>query len=83
MEDLSFTRKFNVGLGKSEIREILTSVYEALRVKGYNPISQIVGYILTEDPTYITNYNNARSDICRIDRDALLSELVDSYLNNK
>jgi len=49
-------------------------------LKGYNPINQIVGYILSEDPTYITNYNNARSLICRLDRDELLHELVVSYL---
>ena len=78
MED--FTIKFNA-LGKgSETREILSSVYEALRIKGYNPVNQIVGYILSEDPTYITNFNNARSLICRLDRDELLQELVTSYL---
>lgn len=76
-----FTRKFDVvdkGIGT---REILASVYDSLKVKGYNPVNQIVGYILSEDPTYITNYNNARSLICRIDRDELLQELVISYLN--
>jgi len=65
---------------KLEIHEILNSVYNSLKVKGYNPINQIVGYILSEDPTYITNYNNARSLICRIDRDELLQELLSSYL---
>ena len=74
------TRKFATVDNSAEIREILSSVYEALRVKGYNPINQIVGYILSEDPTYITNYNNARSLICRIDRDELLQELLLSYL---
>lgn len=75
-----FTRKFDV-VDKSRItREILMSVYDSLKVKGYNPINQIVGYILSEDPTYITNYNNARALICRIDRDELLAELVASYL---
>ncbi|MBQ2252901.1 MAG: IreB family regulatory phosphoprotein, partial [Clostridia bacterium] len=54
---------------EQEIRDILTAVYEALVEKGYNPISQIVGYILSEDPTYITNYNNARALIVKIDRD--------------
>ena len=63
-----------------QIREILSSVYDSLVLKGYNPINQLVGYILSEDPTYITNYNNARSLICRIDRDELLQELVRSYL---
>ena len=63
-----------------EIKQILTEVYDALKEKGYNPINQIVGYLLTEDPTYITNYNNARSMICKIDRDELLQVLVKSYL---
>jgi len=78
MEDA--TRKFNVLDNKTEMKEILSSVYNSLVIKGYNPINQIVGYILSEDPTYITNYNNARSLICRIDRDELLHELVTSYL---
>ena len=56
-------------------------MYNSLMVKGYNPINQIVGYILSEDPTYITNYNNARTLICRIDRDELLQELVKCYLS--
>ena len=63
-----------------QIREILSSVYDSLVLKGYNPVNQLVGYILSEDPTYITNYNNARSLICRIDRDELLQELVRSYV---
>ena len=62
------------------MKQILTTVYDALREKGYNPINQIVGYILSEDPTYITTYNNARSLIRRIDRDELLQALVKSYL---
>ena len=65
---------------EADMKRILTLVYDALKEKGYNPISQIVGYILSEDPTYITNYNNARSLICRLDRDELLQELLDSYL---
>ena len=64
----------------SEMKQILTTVYDALREKGYNPINQIVRYILSEDPTYITTYNNARSLIRRIDRDELLQALVKSYL---
>ena len=63
-----------------EIRENLTSVYRALKEKGYNPINQIVGYILSEDPTYITNHNNARTLIRKIDRDELLQVLVRRYL---
>ena len=67
---------------EKQVREILTVVYDALRQKGYNPINQIVGYILSEDPTYITTYNNARSLIRKIDRDELLQLLVKSYLDD-
>ena len=63
-----------------EMKAILTAGYGALSEKGYNPINQIVGYLLSEDPTYITNYNNARSLICKLDRDELLQELVRHYL---
>ena len=65
------------------MRRILRNVYEALTEKGYNPVNQIVGYLLTEDPTYITNYNNARSMICKIDRDELMQVLVREYLFEK
>lgn len=75
------TRKFTALDSKAEMREILSSVYNSLMVKGYNPINQIVGYILSEDPTYITNYNNARTLICRLDRDELLQELLKNYLD--
>ena len=61
-------------------RQILVSVYDALVEKGYNPINQIFGYILSEDPTYITTHNNARSLIRRLDRDELLQDLVKEYL---
>ena len=75
------TLKFTVPSDdKESMRRILRSVYEALVEKGYNPINQIVGYLLTEDPTYITNYNNARSMICKIDRDELMQVLVREYL---
>ena len=66
-----------------ELKRNLTIIYDALVQKGYNPINQIVGYLLTEDPTYITNYNNARSMICKLDRDELLQELVRFYLFQK
>ena len=79
MEDV--TRKFTALDSKAEMREILSSVYNSLMVKGYNQINQIVGYILSEDPTYITNYNNARTLICRLDRDELLQELLKNYLD--
>lgn len=75
------TQKFTVPCDdKENMRHILRSVYEALTQKGYNPINQIVGYLLTEDPTYITNYNSARSMICKIDRDELMQVLVKEYL---
>ena len=63
------------------IRDTLTQVYDALKEKGYNPINQIVGYIFSEDPTYITTHNNARNLIRRIDRDTLLQSLVKYYLS--
>lgn len=63
-----------------EMKAILTAVYSALSEKGYNPINQIVGYILSEDPTYITNHKNARSLIRRIDRDDLLNMMLKNYL---
>ena len=75
--EMDYTRKFSIQNDKDpEIKKILSSVYQSLQEKGYNPINQIVGYILSEDPTYITNYNNARSLICRLDRDELLQVLV-------
>ena len=74
------TIRFTAVDSKAEIREVVSSVYNALLVKGYNPINQLVGYILSEDPTYITNYNGARSLITRVDRDELLQELLISYL---
>lgn len=84
MNDMDYTRKFSVSLNKDkEIRTILSSVYNSLREKGYNPINQIVGYILSEDPTYITNHNNARTLIRQLDRDELLQVLLKSYLHEK
>ena len=81
MNDIDYTRKFSVSIDKDqEIRMILSSVYNSLQEKGYNPINQIVGYILSEDPTYITNHNNARTLIRKIDRDELLQVLVRKYL---
>lgn len=66
---------------EEEMKQILLAVYDALQEKGYNPVSQIVGYILSEDPTYITTYKNARSLIRKIDRDELLRALVKDYLD--
>lgn len=77
------TMTFSLGNDReADIKRILTMVYDALKEKGYNPINQIVGYILSEDPTYITTHNNARSLVRRIDRDELLQVLVQSYLND-
>ncbi|MBP3388898.1 MAG: IreB family regulatory phosphoprotein [Clostridia bacterium] len=77
------TQTFSLGGDDElEMKRILTTVYDALKEKGYNPINQMVGYILSEDPTYITTHNNARSLIRRIDRDELLRALVRYYLNN-
>ena len=63
------------------MKRVLQSVYEALKEKGYNPINQIVGYLLSEDPTYITSHQNARALIQKIDRDELMQELISSYLD--
>ena len=80
--DMDYTRKFSLNYDKDdEIKAVLTTVYNALQEKGYNPINQIVGYILSEDPTYITNYNGARTLIRKIDRDELLQTLLKSYLS--
>ena len=77
-----FTRKFNAAEDKEQqVHHILTSVYESLKEKGYDPINQIVGYILSEDPTYITTYKGARSLIRKVDRDDLLQAMLRSYLN--
>ena len=84
MSDIDYTRKFSVNYDKDqEIKTILSSVYTSLREKGYNPINQIVGYILSEDPTYITTHNNARTLIRQLDRDELLQVLLKSYLQGQ
>ena len=81
MDNHSNTIKFRVPADSgTEMHEILSEVYQSLSEKGYNPINQIVGYLLSEDPTYITNHRNARSLICTLDRDELLQELVRNYL---
>ena len=81
--EMDYTRKFSIQNDKDpEIKKILSSVYQSLQEKGYNPINQIVGYILSEDPTYITNYNNARTLIRKLDRDELLQVLVKQYLRD-
>ena len=83
MSDMDFTRKFSVlGDKDAEIRHILTTVYNALREKGYNPINQIVGYIMSGDPTYITSYNGARSLIMKMERDELVEEMLKTYIEH-
>lgn len=78
--EMQDTIKFHCIDSASKSKEILANVYRSLTEKGYNPIDQLVGYILSEDPTYITNHNKARSLICKIDRDELLQEMLKSYL---
>ena len=79
---IDYTRRFDLPADDTDdTREILSQVYNSLQQKGYNPINQIVGYILSEDPTYITNFNNARTLIRKLDRDELLQELVRYYLD--
>ena len=76
-----FTRKFNTAADREgQVQHVSTTVYEALKEKGYDPINQLVGYIISEDPTYITNHNGARTLICKIDRDELLQVLLRNYL---
>ena len=76
------TKQFSIGnTNENEIRSIMLITYNALKEKGYNPISQIVGYILSEDPTYITTHNNARNLIRRVDRFELLQILLRDYIN--
>jgi uncharacterized protein (UPF0297 family) len=80
----SETMMFKVEKDKlNEAREVINTVYEALKEKGYNPINQIVGYMLSGDPTYITSHKNARSIIRRLERDELLEEILKCYLEDK
>lgn len=81
---LNETMKFEASKdGDSEVKKIITTVYNALKEKGYDPINQIIGYILSGDPTYITSYNDARSIIRKIERDELLEEILSSYLEKE
>jgi uncharacterized protein (UPF0297 family) len=77
------TTQFDFGLNNvNEVKEVIKSVLNALNEKGYNPVSQIIGYILSGDPTYITSHNNARSIIMKVERDELLEEILKDYLEN-
>lgn len=84
MQDASKTLTFSVkDTRREEIRTVVKSVYESLVEKGYNPTNQIVGYIVSEDPTYITNYRNARTIISKLDRDELLRALVEDFIRDQ
>lgn len=81
MSDFNETMKFNIKKDdREEVEDIMALVYEALKEKGYNPISQIVGYLLSGDPTYITSHKNARTIIRKLERDELLEEILKEYL---
>lgn len=82
MQNLGNTQYFKVDLeSQNEAKKILATVYEALTEKGYNPVNQIVGYIMSGDPTYITSHKNARSLIMKVDRDELVEELLQQYID--
>ncbi len=81
MQDLSNTRYFKVEKETQVgVKEVLQTVYEALEEKGYNPVNQVVGYIMSGDPTFITSHNNARSIIMKVERDELVEELLREYI---
>lgn len=80
MQDLGNTQFFRVETESNSVKKILEEVYRALTEKGYNPVNQIVGYIMSGDPTYITSYHNARSLIMKVERDELVEELLDDYI---
>ena len=80
MQDLGNTRFFKVETDKTTVKEILAQVYAALTEKGYNPVNQIVGYIMSGDSTYITSYKNARSLIMKVERDELVEEMLTEYI---
>ena len=82
MQDLGNTRFFKVETDKTTVKEILAEVYSALTEKGYNPVNQIVGYIMSGDPTYITSYKNARSLIMKVERDELVEEMLTEYMKS-
>ena len=84
MEDLGNTQYFKVETEpENGVKIILAAVYEALSEKGYNPVNQIVGYIMSGDPTYITSHRNARGLIMRVERDELVEEMLREYIRNK
>ena len=83
MKDLSNTQCFQVGQGPQiQAKDILEIVYKALREKGYNPVNQMVGYIMSGDPTYITSHNGARSLVMKMERDELVEEMLKAYIEH-
>ena len=83
MANISNTQYFKVNTDPEyRVKEILDTVYDAMAEKGYNPVNQIVGYIMSGDPTYITSHNNARSLIMKVERDELVEEILKSYISN-
>ena len=84
MSDINQTQFFKVNVEPElRVQEVLDTVYNAMRAKGYNPVNQIVGYIMSGDPTYITSHNGARSMIMKVERDELVEELLTEYIKNK
>lgn len=83
MQDLGNTQFFKVEVEQaSSVEVILQTVFEVMKEKGYNPVNQIVGYIMSGDPTYITSYKNARSLIMKVERDEIVEELLKSYISS-
>ena len=81
--EITNTQKINLEYDRAnEVRTIIKEVYDALSIKGYDPISQIIGYLLSGDPTYITSYQGARGKIVKVERDEILEELVKNYISN-
>ena len=83
MQEINNTQYFNVQKDMDfEVKDVIARIYEALTEKGYNPVNQIVGYIMSGDPTYITSHNNARSLIMKVERDELVEEVLKTYIEN-
>ena len=83
-DNMEYTMQFDVAKNREVLtKTILTEVYKSLKEKGYNPVNQLVGYLMSGDPTYITNYNGARALVRKLDRDEILEEVIKSYLDIK
>lgn len=83
MQEINNTQYFKVQKEQEiEVKDVIARIYEALREKGYNPVNQIVGYVMSGDPTYITSHNGARSLIRRVERDEIIELLLDFYIKN-